>query len=556
MTSDNMRSLFDCKSNLELARYFNIEHRKLTYLAYRQPENRYITFRIPKRKQGEYRTIDAPRADLKRIQRTIAQELWRFYYAPICTYGFVSGRNIAQGAKKHVKKRTVMTIDLQDFFSSVSSSRVRGIFITVCHCCPEVANTLTNLTCLNGGLPQGAPSSPILSNLVCYSMDRELLNYAIRHRLTYSRYADDLTFSSTSPYLSRHFCNQGAEGIEAINRNIRMIVENENSFAINPDKIHIRGKGSRQTVTGIIVNNKCNFTRETYRGLRVLFHNIKCKTVEVAVESYVLKYPQYRDKLIFEDQPISREVLFRHIRGRLVYYTMITSVNHQPSSPLIKLWTMYYEATKESVPLISLDYHAYKTTSESAYFDLEGKSTSYQVDGSAVYVNGYYVTCRHCITDATKPPQIDTNIVTIEQCPRISDCQPQSFVDDEISCQYDYDIAWCKDLSAYKAPCNIVVNTMYIPQIGEEVIAVGYEGGSRTPLTIPCKVSFISRDQTEIGVDRAFIHGMSGGPIFNQRHELIGILRKGSSSEAYYHNGAFIPIKVLAGRAPFPCSAA
>lgn len=550
MTLNHQNNLFTCKTNRELADYLHVELQNLTYLAYKQPSARYVVFKVPKKKSGSYRTIEAPRADLKRIQRSIADELQLLYYAPKSTYGFVKDKNAPMGAFWHTKKRTILSLDLKDFFHSISSSRVHGIFMNVCRCTYEVANTLTNLTCFEGKLPQGAPSSPILSNMICYSMDRALMNYATRHRLVYTRYADDLVFSTTSNYLSRYFYDYSKTGIDAINSNIRYIIEDINSFIINERKIHIRSSGTRQLVTGIIVNEKCNFTRSTYRSLRVLFHNIRVKGYEYALDSYLNRFPEYQDTLLDNGDSNTEDKLFRHIRGRLTYLTMIASVNRKPSTPLIKLWTMYHELTMQEVPMINLDYYVFRTLSESSAQPVSKCSETYQVNGTAIYINGYYVTCRHCITEAIKPNPGAINSVSISK-PEKLDGRSRQFCDEEIDIQYDYDIAWCMAKDNRENGCKITLNYTDYPQMGDEVIAVGYPGDHNTPQFVRTSVTSIQGDYSEIGVDRAFIHGMSGGAVFNQKHELIGVLHKGGKPNEYFHNGAFIPIAKLFGRGPF-----
>lgn len=550
MTINQLNDLFACKTNRELADYLHIELHILTYLAYKQPSSRYVSFTIPKRQSNSYRIIEAPRADLKRIQRAIADELQNYYLAPRSTYGFVKDKSMPMGACWHVKKRTVLSLDLEDFFHSISSSRVHGVFKNICRCSPEVANTLTNLTCLDGKLPQGAPSSPILSNMICYSMDRALMNYATSHRLVYTRYADDLIFSTTSAYLTRYFYDYNKTGIDAINSSIRHIIEDLNSFKINEEKIRIRGRGTRQLVTGIIVNEKCNFTRRTYRNLRVLFHNINVKGYKYSIDSYLRRFPEYEEALLDNGNLSAEEKLLNHIRGRLTYLTMITSVNRKPSDPLIKLWTMYHEITNQKVPMINYDYFIYRTISDSsAQPDNTGVHT-YQVNGTAIRINGYYVTCRHCVTDLTSPDPGAFYSVEISK-PEKLNCHTQSNCDTEISLQFDYDIAWCKVEDASECACEVTLNYKDFPQMGDTVIAVGYPGDHNTPQFVKTTVTSIQSDYSEIGVDRAFIHGMSGGAVFNQRHELIGILHKGGKVNEYFHNGAFIPIMNLLGRAPF-----
>lgn len=196
------------RSASDLAHILGYEPKKLTYIAYKIPdEDKYTTFQIPK-KTGGTREILAPTQKLKQLQSRISDLLYgcleeRYKNFPMkkrASHGFSKGLSIETNAKKHTGQRFVFNIDLQDFFPSINFGRVRGFLIKnhFFELDPKVATVIAQIACFKGRLPQGSPCSPIISNLIAQPLDLHLLQLAKNNHCTYSRYADDITFSSRS----------------------------------------------------------------------------------------------------------------------------------------------------------------------------------------------------------------------------------------------------------------------------------------------------------------------------------------------------------------------
>lgn len=167
-------------------------------------------------------------------------------------------------ARLHEGKRWVYNVDLEDFFPSITWPRVYGMFLAKpFEASEDVARLLANLATHDGALPQGGPASPILSNLVTFRLDHRLYRWARSRGHTYSRYADDLTFSTDRRDFS-------LEDQEAITR----IVEEE-GFTLNARKTRLQAYYERQEVTGLVVNEKANVPREYVRNLRALLRNVE-----------------------------------------------------------------------------------------------------------------------------------------------------------------------------------------------------------------------------------------------------------------------------------------
>lgn len=158
------------------------------------PRLHYRTFTIPKGKGGGFRTIDAPRVALKIIQKWLSVHLERVFIPAPHVFGFVTGRSHVDAAISHCSSQWVFSADISDYFQTtpiklVIESLIGGGFS------PEIASLLANLTCLGGNLAQGAPSSPVLSNLCFKFVDVSLSEIATRYGVRMTRYADDIVFS-------------------------------------------------------------------------------------------------------------------------------------------------------------------------------------------------------------------------------------------------------------------------------------------------------------------------------------------------------------------------
>ena len=206
----------------------------------------YQEFWMRKRSRG-YRMISAPDKDLQAIQSTIySRILSSVTIVHPAAVGFRCGRSVVDNAAPHLGKRYVLKMDIHDFFGSIRSPRVRQTFKKIGY--PEnVSKVLGALCCLHRHLPQGAPTSPALSNIVGYEMDRKLAALAAEYGLTYTRYADDLTFSGD------------VFPKEQIIPQVKRIIRDE-KFEPNHKKTHFMNQSSRKIITGVSVASGVKLT--------------------------------------------------------------------------------------------------------------------------------------------------------------------------------------------------------------------------------------------------------------------------------------------------------
>jgi retron-type reverse transcriptase len=220
------------------------------------------------KERDKVREIAEPKPKLKKKQRQILHWLCsRGIGASKYAHGFVRRRSTVTAAKLHTGKNVVLKMDIKEFFPSISRQRVLHTLLKE-GIEKEIAEEIAETCMLNNYLPQGAPTSPFLANLVAKQMDYRLAglckSWAPTFKIHYTRYADDLIFSSNLRKLNHM--------IPAVKR----IIEQE-GFQVNEKKTRVLRKSKRQTVTGIVVNEKPNVKRDYWRNLRAELHQLKLK---------------------------------------------------------------------------------------------------------------------------------------------------------------------------------------------------------------------------------------------------------------------------------------
>lgn len=260
----------------------------VAYILYKQAAaEKYSTFQIPKR-NGGHRTIMAPTAGLKLLQRNLS-DLLQDCVDEInaatnrqnrLAHGFVRKRSIITNAKKHRNRRWVFNLDLEDFFPSINFGRVRGFLLKNrdfrLH--QDVATVIAQIACHDNTLPQGSPCSPVVSNLVANVLDVRLAKVALAARCTYSRYADDLTFSTNKREFPADIAVRlGPDGPSSHtwlpSEALQKLIE-RTGFRVNASKTRLMYRSSRQEVTGLVINKKLSVRCEYRHNVRAMVHRL------------------------------------------------------------------------------------------------------------------------------------------------------------------------------------------------------------------------------------------------------------------------------------------
>lgn len=296
-----LQALKAIRTKPELAKLLGIKPSIFTHSLYIiKPANQYSQFKIPKKNGGE-RIINAPTGKLKTIQSALSNLLLdcldeinkeQFPKSELATpsvkhskilkikcnsaqakqpslsHGFERQRSIITNAMMHLDRKNVLNIDLENFFQSFNFGRIRGFFIKNRNfeLAPQIATVIAQIACHNNELPQGSPCSPVITNLITHSLDIKLAALAANHSCVYTRYADDITFSTREKTFPSQI--MGNENNLYLNgKKLRNEIKRA-GFKINNKKTRIQYKDSRQDVTGLIVNQKPNTKKEYWRTVR------------------------------------------------------------------------------------------------------------------------------------------------------------------------------------------------------------------------------------------------------------------------------------------------
>lgn len=250
----------------------------LSFILYKMADTaKYQTFDIPKANGGA-RTIHAPTEKLKRLQTRLASvilecntELAANNPRPPLSHGFEKKRSIFTNAWEHKNRRFVLNLDLENFFETVNFGRVRGFFMSNRnYALPAKAATLiAQIACYQGKLPQGSPCSPIIANLIAHLLDVRMVRLAKAHTCNYSRYADDLTFSTNRKEFPSVIAEElaGYPGSWVLGDALLNEIA-RTGFIVNHSKTRMQCRPSRQLVTGLTVNQKVNIRADYYRKAR------------------------------------------------------------------------------------------------------------------------------------------------------------------------------------------------------------------------------------------------------------------------------------------------
>lgn len=259
----------------------------------------YYNFSISK-KSGGKRIISMPNKELLIVQKKIQEKILDNVIIHKNAFGFVKNRSIIDNAKMHLNKEMILNMDLKDFFPSIHRGRVFYIFKNICNYDNNTSYCLTKLTTYKNSIPQGAPTSPVISNIVAFMLDVRLSKIADKFNINYTRYADDITFSGSK---------------ENINKSLLKIVNDiieECGFNVNKKKTRFASRAGRQEVTGLIVNNEeISIPNNYIKKIRQELYYVKKYGLKAHREKVGFTNKYYKDhmlgKILFVNQIDSKK---------------------------------------------------------------------------------------------------------------------------------------------------------------------------------------------------------------------------------------------------------
>ena len=515
----------------ELCNQIGVSFNFLKYVLYVKKDN-YVTFTIPK-KNGGSRCITAPTRDLKSIQRKLLYFLEKNYTFLHCQHGFIKGRSCVTNAKNHVGKRFVLNGDIENFFDNIHFGRVRGLFLNKpFFYSNEVATTIAKIVCFNRKLPQGAPTSPIISNMVCYVMDKQLDYIARKNNCKYTRYADDITFSTDSEYFPNAIAEIKGNDAYFSERVVKILNGGfNNGFVFNKNKTKFFRRMYRQEVTGLIVNKKVNVNAKYVKKLRAMLYNIRKNGM---ADTYAKTFAKNEP-----NEDIARKRLYRYLCGKISYLKMVKG---DMDLLYLKYAKEFNEIFNVSIFDVTLPEKMHRFLSDKCYvIETNSYGTAFSVSDGTLY------TSTHVILDKSNFPNIiydDKKPGYVEQFPFKSGNIESGFVyikhpndapkiidNFEITkSDYENDII---SLSARIPKERKLTLSNEKIRVGDTVYMAGYpafNGFDKTNLhLISTKVigenTFLSRKL--INTIDSPKHGMSGGPVLNSKFEVVGIVYAG-----------------------------
>lgn len=468
--------------------------------------HRYRHFFITK-KSGELRLISAPRKFIRTPQKILANAIEKNYTPHPQVFGFVKGRSICDGARQHVASKYILNIDLKDFFSSITYPRVRGLLKSY-GCNDIAANIITNILCSQNALPQGSPASPIITNLICTRLDRELSAYCRKRHATYTRYADDITISfkrNIDAFVEKN------ESSLLPSKDLEALITG-NGFQINPKKTRLHCPGGRYEVTGLTVNNKVNVRRSFIRKTLSMLYAWR-------------KFGYIRAEAEFQEKYMTKiSINFSNmIRGRIAY---IGQVRGKSDPIFIKIANIFNEVseTKKPISISEVD----KTAGFNHVWIIEDSESCNQ--GTCFLLDGVgIITCEHVIRDVNlKSLRIYT--------PYNKDIIFN--ITDVISCAHvDAAIIKIDLIGAHALGGGMSFDNRQARATGVSVRLLGYpsyspgKGLHVAPTTISAG-EFKRHGVNSFEIAQMIREGNSGGPVINDAGKVIGIAVEGASKDS------------------------
>ena len=538
-TDEDLIKAFDnAKTRQDIADLLEIKEKSLRYFLFViKPENMYNSFTIPK-KRGGRRQIFAPSKKLRNLQRKLAYILNLKYKPKICSYGFVKGKNILGNASQHTKKSEILNIDLKDFFTQFHFGRVVGMLTAKPYSLGrEAAITIAQIACLNGTLPQGAPTSPILTNMLCAPLDNQLMHYAKKHGLVYTRYADDITFSTFGHTLSEKIVFKSSDNyiIHDALKNILV----KNSFVENEEKISLRTKNGRQEVTGLIVNKFPNVKREYIKNIRALLYNCSKNGIYQEALKYIDKGLCKNKSIIKIRDDIEKQTTiedwFKSVIIGKIYF--VRQIKGKESFTFFKLANLANMVFSEEIFDISY-FDQMNTIIEKNVFVLQSQDELHQ--GSGFYVPEYGLFTAYHVTE-------DGGFYHILE----KDKKYTIGNDLNLKCS-DKTIDYALYSVNLSNATSVTIGKSSELSVGDTVIIAGFPDymNGDTITKEECKITGITQlfGAPFYKVSGRVVHGASGGIVLGMNHNVVGIIKGGTSSETENNinlKQGFVPIDLV-----------
>jgi len=508
----------------DVANLLEIEDRFLRTILYGIKERKnYSTFEIQK-KSKKTRVINKPPKNIAILQSKLHYALSLIYNPKKCVHGFVRKRSIVSNAKNHCRRRHLLNIDLKEFFPTIHIGRVKGALQKgPYNMGEEAAKVVAQICCLDSGeLPQGGATSPIISNLICRRLDSQLIEIAKEVKCQYSRYADDITFSTFQTKFPQRIAEIVEDEVILSDELIAIIVNNK--FEVNLEKVKYIQRDLRQEVTGITVNEFPNIKRQFILSIssglyawdkfdykaanrdyaRRLAIDESCVNLSNVLKGRIA----YLKMVKGENAPIFRKMAFEFNRlsESKIKITELEKIKPYPlrgGYPKNQTWNVWFERYRELIALLGLK-------NEKGDFKV---GTAYDIGNDLLATAGHNL-------------ELSINKIWLGEDEVKHDC-----IDNHIYNSRDIDIGIIKLEKGQRELNTWIPTQCRLPQIGEEVAAIGYPVLPLRDTTLVMHTGIVESLPTSPSKDKRFIQvsfqsggGLSGSPLIDKRGFVVGIM--------------------------------
>lgn len=502
----------ELESREELLKYLCISDKELNYLSLHS--RRLYSSRLLPKRSGGFRLLEAPNDRLKHIQRMLLRTFEKVYVPRNSVHGFTKGRGIMSNAAAHQKRPFLLNIDLQDYFQTITFKRVRGLLRSL-GVSLEVANVISRLTVTNNRLPQGAPTSPILANMISFSLDIELHNYAKKNNMRYTRFADDISLSSfTQPiclFKERELKTKKLK-VEDLSEEFVSIISG-NGFTLNEDKLWFSDKTLRREVTGLIVNEFPNIPRKYIRNIRAILYKIEKFGYDTTQAEFETKFSNGKKTL----QQVLRGKIewVAQVKGRSdpVFRKLADNYNTLFSKKHIETEPTYAEIIDKSIWVVQWCH------------DIDGEPIISQ--GTAFFLQDIGLVSAHHVFEGLPASESAEIFLPSNPQEKFKVQMGQKFCQHVDIAILKHDIPDDKLLELPKSSGGFSKR--------DEITAYGfpnYNTGDEVSevegkITAVSMISAVERISTTSILNK----GISGGPILDNRSHVIGVVHKGGTDE-------------------------
>jgi RNA-directed DNA polymerase len=499
-----MNKLKNIHTTIELARLLCVDHDKqLIHFLYNRKASNYVKRQITKR-SGGIRTIYIPHPTIMYMQKQFARLLDEIYLPPKNVHGFIKGRSVISNAKTHLLSNEILNIDLEDFFGNINFGRVYGVLQAKPFSIrPNVAAVLAQLACHNGAIAQGAPSSPVISNIIARQLDRKLIEFSRVTGLRYSRYADDITLSP----IRVAALSSVIENISPLKLNKEVVdLIKSCGFNINSSKLKYSTAHQKRQVTGIIINEKLNVKRKYIRNIRAILFDWDLN----GLDKMCLKYIEKNSITHFKDN----QSAIRSIRGKIDW---VGHVRGRDDAIYIKIAELFnYLCERDSVgtklKIVPNEFARLRDMVFVVEFELR-QGTAFSLDNVGV------ITAAH-VCDSHMGTLIDSEGRRHDVLVKYID--------------FDRDLAILEVLNKPLKNHIKLSSATAGALIGKSVMLVGYPNYSDGRSLHLARGEVLSRHhgRNEVYVSTEIFSGNSGGPLLDENGDLIAIALRGPGGNA------------------------